>query len=71
MLLYRKLKYLYLKKHNHSEPFIQDKIAQMTGFIPYEIVLYRLDFKHYTFKYRGVYYALLDNKLNIISEDDI
>jgi hypothetical protein len=71
MLLYKKIKYLYLKKRKDPTTLLLDEISQETGFIPYEIVLYRLDFKHYTFKYRGVYYALLDDKLNIISEDDI
>ena len=70
-MLYRKLKYLYLKKHNHSEPFIQDKIAQITGFKPYEIVLYKIDPNHYTFEYRNVCYDLLENRLKEISEDDI
>jgi hypothetical protein len=71
MLLYRKLRYLYLKKHKHSESLIQDIIAKKTGFTAYEIVLYRKDSNHYTFKYRGIYYSLLNDKLNIISEDEI
>lgn len=71
MLLYKKLRYLYLKKHNHKEALIQDKITKKTGFIPYEIILYRLDFYHYTFKYRDIYYSLLEDELKIISEDDI
>lgn len=71
MLLYKKLKYLYLKKRKDPTTLLLDEIAKKTGFIPYEIILYRLGFNHYTFKYRGVYYALLDDELNIISEDEI
>lgn len=73
MLLYRKLKYLYLKKRGHSEPFIQDAISEKTGFKPYEIVYYRAEkeINHYTFGYRGVCYDLLKDKLKVISEDDI
>lgn len=73
MLLYRKLRYLYLKKHNHKEPFIQDAISIKTGFKPYEIVYYKAekDLNHYTFGYRGVCYDLLEDELKVISEDDI
>lgn len=77
--LYRKLKYMYLKKHRYLDPLIQDAIADKTGFIPYEIILYKAektkkhlkDFNHYTFNYRGICYDLLEDKLKIISEDDI
>ena len=76
--LYKKLRYLYLKKHRYLEPLVQDMIANKTGFIPYEITLYKAekrnkakDFNYFTFLYRGLTYKLLDDKLNIISEDDI
>jgi hypothetical protein len=71
MLLYKKLKYLYLKKRKDPTTLLLDEISQQTGFAPYEIVLYRLDFKHYTFKYRYCYYALLNDELRIIGEDEI
>lgn len=71
MLLYKKLRYSYLKKHNHKEPLIQDKIAEKTGFTPYEIILYRIELNHYTFEHRGICYDLLEDELKVISEDDI
>lgn len=71
MLLYKKLRYLYLKKHNHKEILIQDEIANKTGFTPYEIVLYKIESNHYIFEYRGICYDLLEDKLKVISEDDI
>lgn len=71
MLLYKKLRYLYLKKHNNSEILIQDLISEKTGFIPYEIVLYKIEPNHYIFNYRGICYNLLEDKLKEISEDDI
>lgn len=71
MLLYKKLRYLYFKKQNDPVTLMQDIISEKTGFIPYEIILYRKDCKHYTFNYKGVCYALLGDELKVISEDDI
>lgn len=71
MLLYKKLRYLYLKKHNHTETLIQDIISEKTGFTPYEIVLYKIEPNHYIFEYRSICYDLLEDKLKEISEDDI
>ena len=76
--LFKKIRYLYLKKHRYLDPLIQDMIATKTGFTPYEITLYKAekkgkakDFNYFTFLYRGITYKLLDDKLEIISEDDI
>ena len=71
MLLYKKIRYLYLKKFNCSEPLIQDAISEKTGFKPYEIVLYKIELNHYIFEYRGICYDLLEDRLKVISEDDI
>lgn len=78
MIIFKRLKYLYLKKHRYLEPLIQDMIATKTGFIPYEITYYKADkqdkakdFNYFTFLYKGTTYKLKDDKLEIISEDDI
>lgn len=71
MLLYKRLKYLCLKKCKHSEALIQDIISKKTGFTPYEIVLYKIELNHYIFEYRAVCYDLLEDELKIISENDI
>ena len=77
MSLYKKLKYLYLKKNRYLDPMLQDIIAEQTGFKPHNITLYRVlkenskNYNYFTFEYQGLTYKLLNGNLKIISEDDI
>lgn len=78
MDLYKRLKYLYLKRCRYLEPMLQDIIAEQTNFKPYKITLYRAlkqgktrEFNYFTFEYQGLTYKLFNGNLETISEDDI
>lgn len=62
--------YLYHKKHRYLESYVQDLVADKTQFKSYKIKLEvsSKEFNHFIFKYDGIKYDLLDDKLSIIAE---
>lgn len=68
-----KMVYLYHKKHRYSESYVQDLVADKTQFKPHKIKLEvsseENNSKEFNiFKYDGIKYDLLDDKLSIIAE---
>ena len=80
MLLYDAfllVKYKYLKKHRYLDPYLQDLIANKTEFKPYKVkvltaektdIKTKNEFNLFTFKYEGLTYELLEDKLTLINE---
>lgn len=72
-MLLKKIKYLYQKKNRYLEAFLQDLIADSTGFNPYEIKLRvaskkdktRNQFNYFEFSYQGIDYILKDDTLKM------
>lgn len=62
--------YLYHKKHRYLESYVQDLVVYKTQFKPYKIKLEvsSKEFNHFIFKYDGIKYDLLEDKLSIIAE---
>ena len=74
--MFKKIRYLYLKKHRYLEPMLQDLIADATGLEAYKIKVLtvskedktRNEFNYFTFTYEGLTYELKDKDLKIIAE---
>ncbi len=70
------IKYKYLKKNRYLDPYLQDLVASRTDFKPYKVKVLTAEkknkrineFNYFTFKYEGLTYELLDNKLKLINE---
>lgn len=74
-MIFRRIKYLYQKKNNYLESYLQDLISKETGFPPYEIKLNNVSkidnseaFNFFDFEYNGLHYQMKNRILNIISE---
>lgn len=69
-----RLIYLYHKKHRYLESYVQDIVADKTGFKPHKIKLELTskennsqEFNHFVFSYMGLRYDLFENDLKIIA----
>ena len=70
------IKYKYLKRNRYLDPYLQDLVASRTDFKPYKVKVLTAEkknkrineFNYFTFKYEGLTYELLDNKLKLINE---
>ena len=70
------IKYKYLKKNRYLDPYLQDLVASRTDFKPYKVKVLTAEkknkrineFNYFTFKYEGLTYELLGNKLKLINE---
>ena len=74
-MIFRRIKYLYQKKHRYLEAYLQDLVSTETGFPPYKIklnIVSKIDnseaFNFFDFKYNGLHYQLKNKILKIVSE---
>lgn len=70
------IKYKYLKKNRYLDPYLQDLVASRTDFKPYKVKVLTAEkknkrineFNYFTFKYEGLTYELLEDKIKLINE---
>ena len=77
MIIYKWLKYKYQKKHRYLDAYIQDLITEQSNrdLKPYKIELLTAqkttkninEFNHFTYKYDGIKYELLNGKTKSIN----